>query len=72
MIEKRKPKIGLLGIMHGLYDVAGRCGLGAVMGSKNLKAVAVREHKLPAIADRECIKEIRQQMILNLKRFWKK
>ncbi|GAJ02025.1 unnamed protein product, partial [marine sediment metagenome] len=20
MIEKRKPKIGLLGIMHGLYD----------------------------------------------------
>jgi aldehyde:ferredoxin oxidoreductase len=29
-------------IMHGLYDAAGRGGLGAVMGSKNLKAIAVR------------------------------
>jgi len=29
-------------IMHGLVDAAGRTGLGAVMGSKNLKAIAVR------------------------------
>ncbi len=29
-------------IMHGLYDAVGRAGLGAVMGSKNLKAIAVR------------------------------
>jgi aldehyde:ferredoxin oxidoreductase len=29
-------------IMGGLYDAAGRGGLGAVMGSKNLKAIAVR------------------------------
>jgi len=29
-------------IMNGLHDAAGRTGLGAVMGSKNLKAVAVR------------------------------
>jgi aldehyde:ferredoxin oxidoreductase len=47
-------------VMHGLYDAAGRGGLGAVMGSKNLKAVAVRGHKLPGIADRERMKEIRQ------------
>ncbi len=29
-------------IIHDLKHVAGRCGLGAVMGSKNLKAVAVK------------------------------
>jgi aldehyde:ferredoxin oxidoreductase len=50
-------------IMHGLYDAAGRGGLGAVMGSKNLKAVAVRGHKLPRVADSERIKEIRREMI---------
>ncbi|MEA3377297.1 MAG: aldehyde ferredoxin oxidoreductase family protein [Chloroflexota bacterium] len=34
-------------IMNGLYDAAGRTGLGAVMGSKNLKAIAVRgTHRL--------------------------
>jgi aldehyde:ferredoxin oxidoreductase len=47
-------------IMHGLHDAAGRGGLGAIMGSKNLKAVAVRGHKLPRIVDRERVKEIRQ------------
>ena len=50
-------------IMHGLHDTAGRGGLGAVMGSKNLKAIAVRGHKLPKIADRERLKEIRQQVL---------
>src|SRR4030067_3230712 len=34
-------------IMNGLFDAAGRGGLGAVMGSKNLKAVAVLGHKGP-------------------------
>ena len=38
-------------IMHGLYDAAGRGGLGAVMGSKNLKAVAVRGHQVPQVSD---------------------
>lgn len=47
-------------IMHGCHDAAGRGGLGAVMGSKNLKAVAVRGHHLPKTADPERIKEIRQ------------
>ena len=49
-------------IMEGLHDAAGRGGLGAVMGSKNLKAVAVRGHKLPPVVDRERIKQIRQQV----------
>jgi aldehyde:ferredoxin oxidoreductase len=47
-------------IMHGCHDAAGRGGLGAVMGSKNLKAVAVRGHHLPETANPERIKEIRQ------------
>jgi aldehyde:ferredoxin oxidoreductase len=37
-------------IMNGLYDAAGRGGLGAVMGSKNLKAIAVRgTGKIPVV-----------------------
>jgi aldehyde:ferredoxin oxidoreductase len=50
-------------IMHGLHDAAGRGGLGAVMGSKNLKAVAVRGHKLPKVANSERVKEIRQGLL---------
>jgi aldehyde:ferredoxin oxidoreductase len=50
-------------IMHGLHDAAARGGNGAVMGSKNLKAIAIRGHKLPKIADGERVKEIRQQLI---------
>jgi aldehyde:ferredoxin oxidoreductase len=49
-------------IMHGLYDTAGRGGLGAVMGSKNLKAIALRGRKTPEIADKERLKEIRHRM----------
>ena len=38
-------------IMHDKGRAAGRSGVGAVMGSKNLKAVAVRGIKPPEIAD---------------------
>lgn len=38
-------------IMNDLSHVAGRTGMGAVMGSKNLKAVAVRGHHRPSLAD---------------------
>jgi aldehyde:ferredoxin oxidoreductase len=47
-------------IMSGLYDAAGRGGLGAVMGSKNLKAVAVRGHHLPTLARPQEVNEIGQ------------
>jgi aldehyde:ferredoxin oxidoreductase len=43
-------------IMHGTFDAAGRGGLGAVMGSKNLKAVAVRGSRMPPITDAEGVK----------------
>jgi aldehyde:ferredoxin oxidoreductase len=50
-------------VMEGCHDAAGRGGLGAVMGSKNLKAIAARGHRLPPMADAEQIKEIRQQLV---------
>lgn len=53
-------------IMHGLFDAAGRGGLGAVMGAKNLKAVAVRGHTAPEVADREGLKQYRQWLTSNL------
>ena len=53
-------------IMHGLYDAAGRGGLGAVMGSKNLKAIAVRGHRPPQIAKPEYVKELRDWLTANI------
>ena len=50
-------------IMEGCFDAAGRGGLGAVMGSKNLKAIAVRGHNLPSVVDSEKVKEIRKLLI---------
>jgi aldehyde:ferredoxin oxidoreductase len=38
----------------------GRTGMGAVMGSKNLKAVAVRGNNKPAVADPKAFKEVVQ------------
>jgi len=46
---------------------AGRKGLGAVMGSKNLKAIAIRGTKRPAIADAKAFKKARAAMLKNMK-----
>lgn len=54
-------------IMNGLYDAAGRGGLGAVMGSKNLKAVAVRGHQPPSLVRPEGIKELRDWLIAHIR-----
>ena len=54
-------------IMNGLHDAAGRGGLGAVMGSKNLKAIAVRGHKAPQVVEPERVKELRQWLLANIK-----
>jgi len=45
-------------IMNDVTRAYGRSGLGAVMGSKNLKGVAVRGKNPPPVADNEKIKEI--------------
>lgn len=49
-------------IMNGLKDAAGRTGLGAVMGSKNLKAVAVRGTQSLEGADAETLREMARGM----------
>ena len=45
-------------VMHDINRAAGRNGLGAVMGSKNLKAVAVRGGAGPEIADRQRLAKV--------------
>ena len=46
-------------IMHGLFNAAGRGGMGAVMGAKNLKAVAVRGSRMPELAYANGVKKMR-------------
>ncbi len=49
-------------VMNGTYDAAGRCGLGAVMGSKRLKAIAVRGTMALEPADPDTLREISRTM----------
>ena len=76
-LEDDKVRVALIGpggenlvkyacIMNGLYDAVGRGGLGAVMGSKNLKAIAVRGHRAPPISQSEPVKELRQWLLANM------
>jgi len=59
LIGPAGEKLSLLAcILNDINHAYGRTGLGAVMGSKNLKGVAVRGKKPPAVADPEKIKEI--------------
>lgn len=55
--EKQVP---LAGVLHdGIHArAAGRGGLGAVMGSKNLKAIVAKGKRLPSIADRKALNEL--------------
>jgi len=57
------------GIMHDHGRTAGRSGLGAVMGSKNLKAFAVRGSLKPPIADeaefRKIVTALREEVRTN-------
>jgi len=45
-------------VVNDAGHFAGRGGTGAVMGSKNLKGIAVRGHNPPPMADPEAVKEI--------------
>ncbi|MFC1485729.1 aldehyde ferredoxin oxidoreductase family protein, partial [Candidatus Latescibacterota bacterium] len=44
-------------VLHTMGRAAGRGGVGTVMGSKNLKAVAVRGDRLPEVADHKLFLE---------------
>ena len=62
----RVAQIGIAGenlvkfacILHDISRSAGRAGLGAVMGSKNLKAVAVRGKEPVHLAEKEKVQEV--------------
>lgn len=49
-------------IMHDLRHAAGRTGMGAVMGSKNLKAVVAHGKLSIPVADEESLAELRKKM----------
>ncbi len=54
-------------VLNDISHAAGRTGMGAVMGSKKLKAIAVKGKKLPEIADRKSLRELSHWMGRNFK-----
>lgn len=52
-------------ILNDLRNAAGRTGLGAVMGSKKLKAIAVRGQGGPPVADKQALRELARWMAQN-------
>lgn len=54
-------------VMAGSHNAAGRTGMGAVMGSKNLKAVAVRGKKRPELYDKDKFMAVRGKALNVLK-----
>ncbi len=56
-------------IMNDLKHAAGRSGLGAVMGSKNLKCIAARGSQRVSVADTGAVKELGKFMRDNWKKF---
>ncbi len=52
-------------VINDLRSAAGRTGMGAVMGSKNLKAVVVRGNKRPKVANKEKLRELRDSFSNN-------
>ncbi len=74
----RVAQIGIAGenqvrfacVINDISHAAGRSGLGAVMGSKNLRAIAVRGHGKVAVADEEgveaLLKQSREELKANL------
>jgi aldehyde:ferredoxin oxidoreductase len=53
-------------INHDFGRQAGRCGMGAVMGSKNLKAIAVRGTRTVSVADIDGLKNVAGAMFKEL------
>ncbi len=60
-------QVSVAAIAVGKHNFAARCGLGAVMGSKKLKAIAVKGTGKYKIADTEKMKELRGRLIKKAK-----
>ena len=54
-------------VIVDLKDAAGRTGMGAVMGSKNLKAIAVRGHGRVEVADPDKLRSLSKWFVQNFK-----
>jgi aldehyde:ferredoxin oxidoreductase len=53
-------------IMNDKGRAAGRCGMGALMGSKNLKAVVVAGNQRPEVADSAKVGELAKQAVKDI------
>ena len=58
-------------VINDLRSAAGRTGMGAVMGSKNLKAVVVRGNKRPKVANKEKLRELRNSFSNSYLKYYK-
>lgn len=54
-------RVRMAAVMTGLKNAAGRGGLGAVMGSKNLKAIAARGGEPIPVADKAALSGLRKE-----------
>lgn len=54
-------------IMNDKHRAAARCGIGAVMGSKNLKAVAVTGKRKEDVADSKALSSLSKTLMRNIK-----
>ena len=53
-------------VMNDHGRAAGRTGMGAVMGSKNLKAIAVRGQQRVPLADKEAFRQVAKEAVENV------
>ncbi|MFC1987228.1 aldehyde ferredoxin oxidoreductase family protein [Chloroflexota bacterium] len=71
----RVAQIGIAGenqvryacVLNDINHAAGRTGMGAVMGSKNLRAIAVRGHQKVALADEKAFTSLARRVTDNLR-----
>ena len=64
--EAGENKVKMAAIMNDAGRAAGRTGMGAVMGSKNLKAIGVRGTGKVPLADEEAFKAVVKHILANL------
>lgn len=65
-------QVKIASIMNDKHRAAGRSGVGAVMGSKNLKAVVVRGSKKISIAEPDQMKDLRRLILAEVNQDVKK
>ncbi|MDI6823101.1 MAG: aldehyde ferredoxin oxidoreductase family protein [Bacillota bacterium] len=63
-----EKQVAIACIAADSHSFAGRCGLGAVMGSKNLKAIVVSGGRRPEAADPEALRTLRGELSTRLAR----